>query len=208
MKQLHEFATLAEVQGYEGYQGMAECSDVLQYMSNPAKNLLPAIQDVADKVGDLLRAPAMGLLITIKEYKHLDVTATDIKDMMGLFVSAGILTDDDVTNINQLGWVPYPYADTTLLQFNQAKGVYTEVSLGTWDDLPYYLSLTLTGVPERCPVTIWCDTPDGKRAIGRPDTGRYETEHKLGDCDMKRRYSNSQLYVRVPFENVGVTING
>ena len=137
----------------------------------------------------------------LEDINVMDATAQYV---LTLLVQEGTYTQGMRNNIEAVAKV-FPFANSTTVQFNQAKGVYTEkeaVGFTQGKDI----KITLIDVlPENCGVTTW-DYEVGFEPENFGKVAHLKTCVNTYKLKTNNKKSDGELFVRIPLENFNFTV--
>lgn len=205
MTQLNEFETVEEARAYSyTVQGDANSGAVLAKLVPHGINT--QLKDIASTAEDPLRSLADAAVDT---WKHKDVFAfsnPDVVAMLDAFVLGGIITVEQKTELLLLGQeIVQPYKDCTLVQFNNAKKIHTQIKVENYQQGKNLKVTLIDTLPETCAITTWEQDGDfgydyfGKSVHVNPAKSTYKLK-------LDNKAVDGELFVRIPFENFNCTI--
>lgn len=205
MKQLSEFNTLQEAQDYT-HVGTRMISNAMIFALLGQYNSLISLRDSTNS-----NAIAFWTALTSSVTEYNLMLDTDIgkaqRDVLNELVADGSVTEGfrDAAIAYANNKITKPYENTTLVQFNIAKGIYTErevVGIVTGNNVKVTLVDTL---PEQCTLTTWTKEGDfdysnfGKHCSVYTGQNTYKIV-----LDNKR--IEGKLYVRIPLEEFNFNV--
>lgn len=207
MKELHEFDTLEEATSYSvAVQKMVSNSLVFSLLGEHDSALTLQTQaKTNDRAASFLMALNNG---GVGEYNLMtghpvgDAHQSGLQDLVDISaVTAGFQTAIlALSNLTE----SKPYKDVTLLQFNQAKKIYTEKPVLDWSAGKSIL-VTLNENLTNGAITAWSmESGFGYKNLGRPEhiqdgVGKYR-------IDLSGVKVVGDVYIRIPFESLDYTV--
>lgn len=214
-------ATLAEVQEYSEVGGSLLSIPRMRLYLNDA-GLFLIFYDIANGVYDV-----NGVAHAAKAYcklvvSTLDGNSTDDEDFnfiestetgkaviaMTEYMRDRLLTDyaDEIQVlldkcIAKCNTTIYPYAGTTLIQYNQVKGIYTYIKVENYAGQD--IKVTLDSEYDFS-ITTWDKTEFGYENFGK--VGHIKAGTSLTKITTNNKKATGTLYVRIPFENADFTV--
>lgn len=207
MKQLNEFATLEEAQAYSYNQERMISPDMMLALLSQHDSVL-TLQEAA-KTNHKAAGFLLALQGSVTAYNLMNSHLLGLAQQANLnqFVTDGVVTPEfrDTAIYYANNNITYPYANTTLVEFNNAKRVYTEKEVIGFAQ-GKNIKVTLIGMlPEKCTLTTW--EKDGD--FDYQNFGKHchvysgQNEYKIKTDNKK---PDGKLFVRIPFENFNFTV--
>ena len=199
-------ATLADVRLYEeSIERMVSPDMVVSILTETDSVLL--LQEKA-KTDPKAAGFLLALSGTVSEYNLMNSSAVGVKQQLLLvyLLSIGAITEScKLGLLSYANYMDKPFLNTTQLQFNHAKKIYTEKQVTGYTN-GRNIKLTLIDIiPENCTATTWGkDNGFDYENIGKishlsPDNQVYKIKMNSVNVD-------GDLFVRIPFANFNFTI--
>jgi hypothetical protein len=198
---LQDFNTLDEAKAYSETQGKLISPDMMLAMLTKFGLVKSVLDATTDEALALKLAFQFG-----SEFNLINNHQASVKDLLDKMVTDGLVNQAFVDYaIAYANPVVYPFADTTLTQFNNAKGIYSQVEVSGYN-IGSNLKITLLdALPESCSATTWhqeegFEVENLGRAVALV---QGKSVYKL---DINNTKVLGKLFVRIPLESFNFTV--
>lgn len=157
-------ATLEEVQAYTELGSKMISPDMLVAMLTNFGDIQTATNGTTNESIGLNKALQFG-----SEFNLINGHPASVKEMLDKMVLDNLVSKPFVDYaVSYANPTVYPFADVTELRYNQAKGIYTEVSVSNYVRGKNIKITLSSNVPEKCAITSWSHEADfGYENLGK-----------------------------------------
>jgi len=221
---LKDFTTLAAAQAHTEINGKKLSADLMRaFLNDPTVQLYDYFKSATHSatqfdyfgssfnIGDL-KMTVYDNLTSAGEFNFITGHPSDQTTLMNVIIAAetNIAINQQLVNLKNIclaycNSVSYPFLNATQLQFNYAKGIYTEKEVIGYTQGQNVKVTLIDTLPENCAATTWAkDTIFDYENIGKL------AHLKVGTSVYKLKMDNlkvdGKLFVRVPFELFNYTV--
>lgn len=206
MKTLKDFNTLQDSQEYT-IKEIYDADSLREYLMLAGK--WGKVMSHTKDYDDPLFSAASGIVHKVNSRESISfdpLTESGSKHLIMLdgFVSMGHLSPEEKDHIISMASTA-PLANTTLVQFNQAKGVYTEKEVIGFIQGKNIKITLIDALPENCIATTW-DDDNGFESENFGKVAQLKAGVNMYKLKTDSKKADGNLFVRIPLENFNFTV--
>lgn len=207
MKQLNEFETIEDAKAYQYNQERMISPDMMLALLSQHDSVL-TLQEAA-KTNHKAAGFLLALQGSVTAYNLMNSHPLGMAQQANLnqFAIDGVVTqafaDAAINYANDN--ITYPYANKTLVEFNNAKKIHTQIKVEGYQRGKNLKITLIDALPEPCAITTWSKDGDfdyenfGKSVHVTPTQNIYKLR-------LDNKAVDGELFVRVPFKNFNFTV--